>query len=134
MTIAQALALCDRLQPNPYPDDLKIRWLSELDGQIFLEVHQCHAGCPESFQPYEPGESQRALLVPAPFADELYLSYLQSCMDRENGEIARYNRSIALYNSAYLRYQNHYRRHHRPLSAGPFRLKGEEKPCPSIPF
>ena len=134
MTIAQAISLVDRLQPNAYADDLKTRWLSELDGQIFLELHQCHAGCPESFQPYEAGETGRELLVPQPFAGELYPCFLQSRMDRENGEIARYNRSIALYNSAYLRYQNHYRRTHRPLNAGPFRLKGGERPCPSTPF
>jgi len=133
MTLSQAITRCDQLQPNPYPDELKICWLQELDGQIYRELHQCCRDCPPEPPAYTPTQPQQPLLVPQPYAGDLYTSYLQACMDRENGEIARYNRSIALYNSAYLRYQNHYRRSHRPLNAGPFRLKGET-PCPSTPL
>ena len=37
MTIDQAIKLADTLQPNPYPRDMKLRWLAMLDGRIFNE-------------------------------------------------------------------------------------------------
>ena len=123
MTIDRAIKLADTLQPNPYPRDMKLRWLGKLDGRIFHEVLACHADCPISdFHGYDNAGGDTLLLVPYPYDEDLYISFLQAQIDRENGETARYNRSVTLYNSAFRAFQNHYHRSHLPVGCGGFRL------------
>lgn len=123
MTIDQAIKLVDHLRPNPYPRDLKLRWLSMLDGRIFSEVLAVHTGCPEvPFQGYDGAGGDTELLVPPPYDQDLYNYFLQSRIDLENGEASRYNRSVTFYNEAFRAFANHYRRTHRPLGGGGFRL------------
>ena len=123
MTIDQAIKLADALQPNPYPRDMKLRWLSMLDGRIFNEVWKVHEGCVLSdFLGYDQADGSQSLLVPAPYDEDVYRHFLCSRVDLENGETARYNRSVTLFNSALEAYVKHYRRNHRPLSGGAFRL------------
>ena len=123
MTIDQAIKLADTLQPNAYPRDMKLRWLAMLDGRVFAEVLAVHEDCPFSdFGNYDLAEGTQVLLVPPPYDGDVYYYFLQSRMDLENGEAARYNRSVTLFNSAYEAFVKHYRRSHRPLSQGVFRL------------
>ena len=124
--------MTDDLRPNQFPVELKLRWLNDLDHKIFLELHKSHEGfADKSFEEYEDIGSK--LLVPLPFATELYGFYLQSCMDRENGETGRYNQSAALYNAALDSYRAHCLQTMTAKSAGPFKLKGDA-PCPLSPF
>ena len=126
ITISQIISACDALRPNRFEPGLKIKWLSELDGRLYLELFKTHENCPIAhFAPYE--SSRCSLLVPAPYAGELYTSYLFSCMDRENGEMNRYNQSAAQYNAVYSQFFNFWNRENKPLSAGEFKLRGEEK-------
>lgn len=120
MTITEAIAMCDGLRPNHYPRQMKIGWLSKLDGRIFHELLMTHADCPaDSFAGYDADtDGETPLLVPAPYADDLYNYFLQAQIDKENGEAARYNQSITMYNSAFRAYENHYRRSHLPVCAG----------------
>ena len=120
MTINQAIALCDGLRPNQYPENVKIRWLSKLDGRIFRELMQTHADCPtDSFDGYDAStEGDTVLLVPAPYDEDVYNYFLQAQIDKENGETTRYNQSITMYNAAYRAYANAYHRDHMPLSQG----------------
>lgn len=123
MTIDQAIRLADALQPNGYPRDMKQRWLGMLDGRIFGEVLAVHEGCSaEKFTGYGDADGSTELLVPAPYDEDVYLHFLRSRMDLENGEATRYNRSVTLYNSAFEAFENHYRRTHRPLHSGAFHL------------
>lgn len=123
MTIDQAIKLTDTLQPNPYPRDMKLHWLGKLDGRIFQEVLACHADCPIAvFHGYEGMAGDTELLVPFPYDEDLYISFLQAQIDRENGEAARYNRAVTLYNSAFRAFADHYHRNHMPLGHGGFRL------------
>ena len=64
----------------------------------------------------------RELLAPDPWADELYNYYLQSMIDRENGETGKYNQSSQLFNAAYLAYAGYYNRTHMPRDPGPIRF------------
>ena len=123
MTIDQAIKLADSLQPNPYPRDMKLRWLGKLDGRIFTEVLARHADCPISqFGGYDDALGTTQLLVPFPYDEDLYISFLQAQIDRENGETARYNRAVTLYNAAFRAFENHYHRCHAPIGCGGFRL------------
>ena len=119
MTIDQAIKLADTLQPNPYPRDMKLRWLAMLDGRIFNEIWAVHEDCPfTEFGSYDNIEGSMPLLVPAPYDEDVYNYFLQAQIDKENGETTRYNQSITMYNAAYRAYANAYHRDHMPLSQG----------------
>lgn len=120
MTIDQAIALCDALRPNQYPREMKVGWLSKLDGRIFRELLLTHGDCPvDSFAGYAASDDgSTPLLVPAPYAEDVYNYFLQAQIDKENGETTRYNQSITMYNSAFRAFADDYRRNHLPVSAG----------------
>ena len=116
MTIRQAIDLADKLRPNPFDTSLKVGWLSKLDGMIFREVIQTHEGGEEAvFTPYADECVERQLLVPEPYAEDLYLCFLQMQIDKENAEYKRYNQSVTMYNNAYKTFQDWYNRTHAPL-------------------
>lgn len=121
----------DSLHPNRFSDELKMAWLSDLDRQLHDELFSRFEQAPEPPQSYR--ELSRELLIPEPYGRDIYSFYLQSCMDRENGEMGRYNQSAGLFNSALDDYRRHCLRNLKPKSQGPFRLKGET-PCPFCPF
>lgn len=124
MTIGEAIKLVDKLKPNQYPQTLKIKWLSKLDGQIFGEVFSTHEESPvDNFTGYDEETPQStALLVPYPFDEDIYSFYLQAAVDRENGEISKYNATQTAYNGAYQVFQDWYNRTHLPKSQGRFRF------------
>lgn len=118
MTITQALARIDELQPNAVSSALKIAWLSELDGMLFAETLSRHEDCPlDSFPGYTtdtPGTT--VLLAAEPYGPELYTRWLEYQINLANGETARAANSVTLYNAAVLAWQNAWTRAHRPLS------------------
>ena len=125
MKISKAISLVDRLKPNHFDNEIKIQWLSKLDGQIFGELiclHEREEGSATVFEPYTKSDMERELLIPFPYAEDVYSNYLMAQIDRVNGEDASYNQSITLYSAAFSRYQAWYRRNHMPLSEGRFRF------------
>lgn len=54
------------------------------------------------------------LLVPDPYAEDIYINYLESRIDKENAEIAKYNVDISLFNQAYQAYADIYNRNNMP--------------------
>ena len=119
------------MRPNRFSDELKSKWLSDLDGQLYDELLSRFEPCPAPPESYE--DQAQELLIPEPYGQDLYCFYLQSCMDRENGETGRYNQSAALYNAALSAYTAHCLRSCSPKSPGPFKVKGDA-PCPGCPF
>lgn len=120
MTIQEAIYRVDRLKPNQYEAIQKIRWLSKLDGMIWKEVMMTHVGLTweqirEGFQGYEDASRDTELLVPYPYDEDIYNYYLQSQIDKENMEIAKYNQTAALFNNAYKAFCDYYNRTHRPI-------------------
>jgi len=116
MTIGEALRRADRLRPNGFTQEEKIAWLSALDGMLWQEVMRVHEGAPEAFRGYDAGtDSNTVLLAQPPYDEDLYTAYLESRMDRESGETARYNVSASLFNGAYMTWMDWYNRTHRPL-------------------
>lgn len=120
MTISEAINHVDSLKPNQYPEIVKQSWLSKLDGMIFKEVFLTHEASPiESFDGYNADTPMNTeLLVPYPYDEDIYNYFLQSQIDKENGETAKYNQSITLYNNAFLSFQNWYNRTHVPIPKG----------------
>ncbi len=123
MTIAEAITMADTLRPNQYTDDMKIGWLSKLDGMVHTQILARHLPAPEDFSGYGADTDMTGeLLVPYPFDEDVYNYFLQSQIDKENGEIPRYNQSVTLFNSALEQFGREYHRCHTPVSAGRFHL------------
>ena len=120
MNIGEAIRLADKLKLNQYPHTMKIKWLSNLDGQIFSEVIASHEdGAIERFEGYNDDTPQSTeLLVGYPYDEDIYSFFLQAAIDRENGETGKYNQNITMYNNSFLAYQNWYNRTHLPKAAG----------------
>lgn len=118
MTIEEAVSLVDRMKPNHYDHEQKVKWLSKLDGLIFKEVILSHAGMhPPVFTGYDNALPDTPLLVPYPYDEDVYNYFLQAQIDKENGETAKYNQSISLYNASYKAFADWYNRTHMPLPA-----------------
>lgn len=119
MTIADAIRAADHLRQSDIRDELKIKWLSDLDGQCWEDVVSRYEGAPE--QPvYPPDIDTEAaeLLIQAPH-DNLYVDYLVMRIDLENGDLERYNAKAAMFDSAWQRWANTYNRSHRWRNSTP---------------
>lgn len=115
MKIREAIALVDRMKPNRFTEEEKIRWLSDIDGMIARELVETHENSPLSgeFTGYTAEDLDKELIAPFPY-DQLYRWYLESQIDIGNMEMNKYNNSKTLYNSAYLTFTDWYNRTHMP--------------------
>ncbi len=114
MTISEAISQADQLRPNELDSDVKLGWLSAMDGQIYSELLCAHEGAPASFPGYDAQTpSSTALLIPFPY-DELYPRFLAMRIDLENGELERYNNDAMLFNRLWQSTAAHYCRTHSP--------------------
>lgn len=147
MTIREAIEAVDRLTPNQYENIDKVRWLSELDGVVYLEIERTHAsgnpvcepwvrtrdpfdrewcGCTQPVQEeqtfvgyQEAVDLDTPLRVPWPY-DEIYRWYLEMKIADANGEMTRYNNAMAKYNAYYTAYQAFYNRTNMPQMLAPY--------------
>lgn len=108
--------MVDRLKPNQYEHEQKVGWLSKLDGMVYREVISTHEGNElESFDGYYNSSPDTELLVPFPYAEDVYNYFLQAQIDKENGETSKYNQNITMFNSSYKTFTDTYSREHRYL-------------------
>lgn len=119
MTLIEAINRADKLKPNTYSQQDKVRWLSTLDGTVKSEIIDTHEGGEDvAFTGYdEETLLTTELLIPAPY-DEVYIHYLEMQIDYANGEYGKYNNSAAAYNMAFSAYEKYYNREHMPKSYG----------------
>lgn len=128
MTIATAISETDALKPNQYTNSQKVKWLSQIDLQIKLEIINAHEGY-ETIPDLgldEAGEqipftgytdatvTTTELLVPDPYS-VIYIRWLCAQIDFYNNEITRFNNTVMMYNTALQEYSAWYNRTHMPL-------------------
>jgi hypothetical protein len=125
MKISEVLANVDELRPNQFDENIKIKWLSDLDGRVFNTIIMTHEHSlvenPEdgtytepTFTRYDETSENEDLLIPDTYADT-YTHYIFAQMDYTNGEDARYVNSMAMFNSSLGEYANWYNSTHKPL-------------------
>ena len=107
MTPNKAIEIIDKLKPNSYSDEDKLRWLNELDGEVQRLVIQED----EVKQYTYPDDMDKELLIPAPF-DNTYTFYLETMIDYHNREYGNYNNSAAMFESRYTEFKKDYIRKH----------------------
>ena len=106
----------DMLEPNQYSPEQKLHWLHSLDGKLYEELVRPRGGENEAPEPYVSGQEQ--LLIPAPYAEDIYYNYLQAMIAAENSETQRYNRRMTMFNSMLREFINWYNRINPPVSCG----------------
>lgn len=107
MTPNKAIEIIDRLKPNAYSDEDKLRWINELDGMVQKLVFQNETITQYSY----PEDMDRELLVTAPF-DDVYTLFLEAKIDYHNREYANYNNSAMMFESQFTEYKKAYIREH----------------------
>lgn len=119
MTIIEAINHVDRVKPNAYSQQDKVRWLSTLDGVVKNEIIDTHEGGEDVvFEGYNDETLLTTeLLIPAPY-DDAYIRYLEMQIDYANAEYGKYNNSAAAYNTAFSAFEKYYNREHMPRSKG----------------
>lgn len=99
MTISKAIERADELRPNPFEEEQKFRWLSELDGKIAREIME-----DKSFKSYDySSDSEKELLAAEAYCD-IYLFYLAAMYDFFSRDYGEYNNSMLMFNEAYSKY------------------------------
>lgn len=118
MTIAEALSGIDTRKRNTVPEEIKIEWLSELDGRVYNDIITTHEGGNVTELPKYDTNTLKTenLLIPAPY-ERVYLLWLEAQIDYANGEINRYANSYSMFNSMYMEFAKYYHRTHMPKSA-----------------
>lgn len=121
MTIKEAIDLADLARANEVEPELKLMWLSSLDGQIYQEILRRHWFLPDEldklgFQGYdsETDINNTRMLVEPPY-DELYVNYLMMRIDLYNNDLDLYNNDTAVFDRSYLAWTNWHNVNHRPF-------------------
>ncbi|MBR2987139.1 MAG: hypothetical protein IKC63_03885 [Clostridia bacterium] len=115
MTIAEAITGIDQRKRNGIPEDVKIKWLSELDGRVYNELILTHDGGDSIPLPRYDENTIRTttLLIPSPY-ERIYLLWLEALIDYTSGEMNRYANAYAMFNNTYAEYARLYHRTHKP--------------------
>ena len=114
MLIADAIRGADALRESDIPDELKLQWLSELDGQIWEDVvSHYEGGAPTRPQYGEDTDTEAVELLIQPPHNGIYIDYLVMRIDLANGDLERYNIGAAGFEQRYQRWANSYNRSHR---------------------
>ena len=114
MKVREILTEIDQTRPNAYTDAEKIRWLNIIEGRVYTDImSKADDGLNWTFIPFEEGQEERELVVPAPFT-ELYSFFLMSRIDFYNGDSARYNDTMVLLNNAWDEFAAYYRENNKP--------------------
>jgi hypothetical protein len=124
MTINDILTQVDEIQPNTYDENIKIAWLSELDGRIFNDVILTHEHdlvedeegnlVEPEFVAYDENSENEELIIPNTYAD-IYRHWLFAQIAYSNGEVDRFNNSMVMYNSSLKEYYDWYNRNNLPI-------------------
>lgn len=121
MTIAEAIDLTDKLTPNAYEETDKVRWLLEIDMLIYNDLVATHEGAESVSKPeYTADDISAVLLAPEPYAEDIYVNFLQAKIAQQNSEDAKYNKAVLFYNDGYTRFAKAYNAAHRPQPQGTY--------------
>jgi len=119
MTLGEAIAAGRALKPDVYTDEQMAAWISDLDGQLSLELLEAGTATAYTW----PDSADTALLIPSPY-DGVYPLYIVAMTDFHNRETDSYQNDMQLVNEALYEYKAYFRRNNRPAYAGGFKWLG----------
>jgi hypothetical protein len=113
MNYTTAIAAADELRINTVPDEQKHRWIFELECRV--------AEMMGADEPRYEFPSDCDLLLPEQHQD-VYVRYLVAMIDHYNGEDELYANDRVVFDDAFADARGWWIRHHRPKSAGNWRV------------
>ena len=117
MKASDMITLADELCPNQYATEQKFAWLADLEVKILQELILTHED--EHAADYEEIDRSEGedfeLIIPAPYARDVYVNYLMSRIAEANTEIDRYNLHASAFNAGYGQFCAQYNSTHLPL-------------------
>lgn len=112
MKVCEILEHLAETRPNVYPDEVLVRWLSDIEGKIHNEVFRKT----DAFKPIVANaDNDRELLVYEPYTN-VYVQYLYSMIEFTNCETVKYANANALFNSFYDAFEADYIKKNRQPS------------------
>ncbi len=94
MTVKQLLTLFDETYPNQLSDELKIRWINDVEGRVQCEL----CGIPaKDFRPVV--DEEDPLSIPDPFTSA-YLLYLTAMKELSKNYYESYAKAMKEYETA----------------------------------
>jgi hypothetical protein len=114
MKAMEAINQADRLRPNAYSAEEKLRWLERIERRVEREILEGYGEADDAQGPLEPETELRA---PSPY-EELYLHFLCAQMSLGDGEIESFNSFSALFEALFSRFRNAWNRGHMPKTGG----------------
>ena len=112
MKVIEALRAADDIRPNALLQDTKLRWLSELDGKIAVDVMLMDIAEAQNFK-YTQDDFDSELLAAFPH-DDVYVLWLVAQIDFANGELNRYQDDKELFNAAWGEFVRWFARTYEP--------------------
>ncbi|MBQ6398200.1 MAG: hypothetical protein IJI06_08660 [Oscillospiraceae bacterium] len=106
MNAREIITEVNDLSPNQYDNDLKLKWLEDLDGKIFRELIERHDD-PETEERFTEADYEDTgveLLIGPPYARDIYVNFLRGKIAEANAETERYNLYAAAFNANYQEY------------------------------
>lgn len=100
MTPNKAIEYIDGIRPNVYDEEVKLRWIDNVDGMVKKLVFGHKKIVPYAY----PDDMDTELLIKEPF-DDVYSFYLESMIDYYNREYGNYNNSAAMFESRFSEYK-----------------------------
>lgn len=103
ITAYEVIMEANDLSPNQYDNDLKLKWLRDLDGKIFQEIIEIHEDeeAVERFEEADYDSTDVELLITMPYARDVYVAYIRSKIAEANAETDRYNLYASAFNAEY---------------------------------
>ena len=101
MTIDKILETVAEVKPSQFGDEYIVKWINDVEQILIDELFSLYETGLQYHDRYEyPEDSDRPLIVPDPYSD-IYLYYVYSQIDFNNGELAKYNNDYLMFNSLY---------------------------------
>lgn len=107
----------DSLKPNGFEPNVKLRWISQLDGKIAADIMLMDISELQQFNYRYPEDLEAQPLARFPH-DDVYEYWLEAQIDAANGEYNRYQNSMALFNESYANFLRWFANKYEP-SQGP---------------
>ncbi len=121
MTVREAIETLDLLKPNQYDDNIKVKWLSELDRKIKTEIIDTHENSVEFTGYDEETDIETELLIQDDYSTA-YIYWLMAKVDYFNNETVRYNNDMMMFNTEIADFNRWYNRTYKPVSKGNFKI------------
>ena len=118
LTCEDVIQRTDAYKPNKVDVNMKMAWLYDIEQRIQTEIVDTHENSDELKNEIDHNDADTTKSLIADGRDAMYMWWLCSQIDLQNGDLDRYNMDSALFNEEYAAFRNAYNREHMPL-AGP---------------